>query len=179
MITPLLIGAAALLILGKRKQTIEGIGRIKRRVYVEIEAAQKAGVPLHEKYINLSSGDIDTLRELGERFGWKQTRRSVESGKAYPEAYFNSLRRAYNAITGVRGIGATHKVRNANGDVVLEWRDIEAAAAHVAQERDLAEMEARLAKQRRSIRNARKGYNMAPTPSTYQNQSQQLALFGV
>lgn len=195
MTAAFLLGTAALLLLaGGKKQisTDEAIGRIKRRVYVEIEAAQNAGIPLYEKYINLTQDNIDALREIGERFGWKQTRRSIESGKSYSEAYFNSLRRAYNAITGVQGIGSadSHKVRNADGKVILEWRDMEAAAAHVKQEQDLAELEARLAKTRRAIRNNRRAFNRAPVAPKFQDeqlyqesqfpdQPQQLALFGI
>lgn len=194
MITAILLTAIGLGLLGTSR-TAQGIGRLKRRIYVEIEAAQQRGIDFANKYYDLTSAQQAALTEVGERFGWKQTRRSIESGKSYSEAYYNSLRRAYNAIAGVHGIGAidhqTHRVRNSEGKVILEWNDYQPAAEHVQAEQDLEALEARLAKLRAKNRRARRaGFNNAPTPSNYQdeqlyNESQfptggeQLALFGV
>ena len=118
----------------ERRQGTNGIGkveRIKRRIYKEVSMAQDAGVDFSKKYAELTGAELDALQRVGERVGWKQTKRSIESGKPYTESYFGSLRRAWNAVSGCRGIGATsYNVRNANGDVVLTWTDVTDHIAH-------------------------------------------------
>ena len=100
---------------------VSGIGAVnKRRIYREIEAAQRSGIQLDGAY---DDRDSAKLEKLGKRFGFKQSSRST---KGYGEAYFGSLKRAYNAIA---GIGSTNlpytesSVRNSNGDVILTHRD--------------------------------------------------------
>lgn len=155
------LGAIALG-LGKAKNHATGIGRIKRRIYVEIEAAQNKGVDLEQKFMELPNSQKISLEETGRNFGWKQSKRSTESGKTYAEAYFNSLKRAYNAISGIYGIGATpytsHSVRNGNGHVILTWRDYAPAEEHVKAEAEynIEEHEAELRKRRNKLR--RSGY---------------------
>lgn len=139
MIGLLTIGLIGLALFTK-KRGVSGIGkveRVKRRIYKEIAAAQKLGVDFDLKYNELSNSQINSLEEVGKLFGWKQTRRSIESGKPYTEAYYNSLKRAYNAIAGI-GIGAadysTHTIRNGAGKVILQWREYEPVVEHLKQE---------------------------------------------
>lgn len=124
----------------KRKQAVSGIGaaqRVKRRIYKEIAAAQKLGVDFDLKYQDLMNSQLNSLEEVGKMFGWKQAKRSIESGKPYTEAYYNSLKRAYNAIAGV-GIGAanydTYTIRNGNGKIILQWREYAPVIEHLQQE---------------------------------------------
>lgn len=139
MIGLLTIGLIGLALCTK-KRGVAGIGkveRVKRRIYKEIAAAQKLGVDFDLKYADLSNSDLNSLEEVGKMFGWKQTKRSIESGKLYTEAYYNSLKRAYNAIAGI-GIGAadyqTHTIRNGNGKIILQWREYEPVVEHLKQE---------------------------------------------
>lgn len=123
-----------------KKRGMAGIGkveRVKRRIYKEIAAAQKLGVDFDLKYDELMDSDLKLLEQVGKMFGWKQTRRSIESRKPYTEAYYNSLKRAYNAIAGV-GIGAsdynTHTIRNGKGKIILQWREYDPVVEHLQQE---------------------------------------------
>lgn len=109
----------------KRAKGIGKVERIKRRIYKEVSLAQDAGVDFSKKYAELTGAELDALQNVGEQVGWKQSKRSIESGKPYTESYYGSLRRAWNAVSGISGIGATsYDVRNANGDVVLTWTDV-------------------------------------------------------
>ena len=139
MIGLLTIGLIGLA-LCKKKRSVSGIGkveRVKRRIYKEIEAAQKLGVDFDLKYNELMNSQLNSLEEVGKMFGWKQTKRSIESGKPYTEAYYNSLKRAYNAIAGI-GIGAadynTHTIRNGKGKIILQWREYDPVVEHLQQE---------------------------------------------
>lgn len=123
-----------------KKRGVAGIGkveRVKRRIYKEIAAAQKLGVDFDLKYADLSNSQLNSLEEVGHMFGWKQTRRSLESGRLYTEAYYNSLKRAYNAIAGI-GIGAadydTYTIRNGNGKIILQWREYAPVIEHLQEE---------------------------------------------
>lgn len=123
-----------------KKRGVAGVGkveRVKRRIYKEIAAAQKLGVNFDLKYNELMNSDLKLLEQVGKMFGWKQTRRSIESGKPYTEAYYNSLQRAYNAIAGA-GIGAadynTHTIRNGKGKIILQWREYDPVVEHLQQE---------------------------------------------
>lgn len=123
-----------------KKHGVSGIGkveRVKRRIYQEIAAAQKLGVDFDLKYADLSNSQLNSLEEVGHMFGWKQTKRSLESGRLYTEAYYNSLKRAYNAIAGI-GIGAadynTHTIRNGKGKIILQWREYDPVVEHLQQE---------------------------------------------
>lgn len=139
MIGLLTIGLIGLALCTKKRGT-SGIGkveRVKRRIYKEIAAAQKLGVDFDLKYSDLSNSQLNSLEEVGHMFGWKQTKRSIESGKLYTEAYYNSLKRAYNAIAGI-GIGAadynTHTIRNGKGKIILQWREYDPVVEHLQQE---------------------------------------------
>ena len=131
------IGAVVLYFLGKHKKE-KGVGkveRIKRRIYKEVSLAQDAGVDFSKKYNDLNSAEIEALRHIGQDvIGWKQSKRAIESGKPYTESYYGSLRRAWNAVSGISGIGATtYDVRDAEGNVVLSWTDV---TEHIEQEPD-------------------------------------------
>lgn len=139
MIGLLTIGLIGLA-LCKKKRSVDGIGkveRVKRRIYKEIAAAQKLGVDFDLKYADLSNSQLNSLEEVGHMFGWKQTKRSLESGRLYTEAYYNSLKRAYNAISGI-GIGAadydTYTIRNGKGKIILQWREYAPVIEHLQEE---------------------------------------------
>lgn len=139
MIGLLTIGLIGLALCTK-KRSVSGIGkveRVKRRIYKEIAAAQKLGVDFDLKYADLSNSQLNSLEEVGHMFGWKQTKRSLESGRLYTEAYYNSLKRAYNAISGI-GIGAadydTYTIRNGNGKIILQWREYAPVIEHLQEE---------------------------------------------
>lgn len=132
MITALLIGAGALWLLGRKQKAIGKVERIKRRIYKEVSMAQGEGVDFSKKFDELTAAEIDALQAVGNEVAWKQSKRSIESGKSYAEAYFNSLRRAWNAVSGVQGIGATaYDVYDRDGNVCLTWTDV---TEHIKQE---------------------------------------------
>ena len=116
----------------KRRKGIGKVERIKRRIYKEVSLAQDAGVDFSRKYDDLTPDMIDALNTLGHDLGWKQSKRAIESGKPYTESYYGSLRRAWNAVSGVQGIGRAYDVKDADGNTVLTW--IEAATEHIEQE---------------------------------------------
>lgn len=136
MITALLIGAGVLYLLTRRNpRGTSGIGateRIKRRIYKEISLAQQAGIDFNKDYSEFSDEEIATLEELGRNASWEQ-----REHKPYAQAYYESLAKAYNSISGVRGIGEAYDVTDASGNTILTW--IEDAAAHVAHEREIEE----------------------------------------
>ena len=121
MITALLIGAGALWLL-RRKQNIAGIGmakrKAKRRIYSEIEAAQKAGIDLTSK-----TGWEKQEKKLAKIMKAHNIVLQGNSDKPEAQRYFNSLRRAYNAIAGTNLPYKTSRVYNENGDVILEYHD--------------------------------------------------------
>lgn len=178
MITELILfGAIALGLAGARKDSVSGVGaikRAKRRVYKEIAEAQKRGVDLERPFSDYSENGKKLLESTGRDFGWKQSKRSIESGKSYAEAYYNSLRRAYNAIAGISGVGGTYSVRNGNGDVILTWTEAEPLLVHVKAEApavDLETKEAELRKMRRKLRGRSRNFNIAPEPeASYQDE---------
>ena len=126
MITALLIGAGALYLLRKKHaQAIGKVERIKRRIYKEVSLAQQEGVDFSKKFPELTTQERSALERVGKDVGWKQSKRSIESGKPYVESYYGSLRRAWNAVSGIAGIGATaYDVRDTNNNVVLTWYDV-------------------------------------------------------
>lgn len=131
-----------------------GIGaaeRIKRRIYKEISLAQDAGIDFSKDYSQFTDEEIATLEELGHAASWEQ-----KEQKPYAQAYYESLSKAYNAISGI-GIGKAYDIKDANGNTVLTW--IEDAASHVAHEREIEdarqrtlELEARAAEARKRKR---------------------------
>ena len=121
MITALLIGAGLLYGI-KRAQSVSGIGmakrKAKRRIYSEIEAAQKAGIDLTDK-----TGWEKQEKKLAKIMKAHNIVLHGKSDKPDAQRYFNSLRRAYNAISGTNLPYKTSRVYNENGDVILEYHD--------------------------------------------------------
>lgn len=165
----LLLGAGALfLALGRKNRRAEQIGRIKRRIYKEVSLAQSAGVDFTKNFGDLTEDEIVVLESVGSDAGWKQSKRSIEAGKSYAESYYGSLRRAWNAVSGVQGIGRAYNVKDADGNLVLTW--IEDAAAHVARERELEEMEKKIRQTRNRMKRRqreidRRGFMPQPQPA--------------
>ena len=150
----LLLGAGALfLALGRRADKQEQIGRIKRRIYKEVSLAQKAGVDFSKKFGQLTDDEITVLESVATDAGWKQSKRSREAGKTFAESYYGSLLRAWNAVSGCKGVGTAYDVKDAEGNVVLTW--IEDAAEHVKHERDMQDA-LRAAEKERRARNRKK-----------------------
>ena len=100
------MGAGVLWLIGRNK-SVSGIGAAKRRIFKELSLAQKAGVDFEKKYDELSEEEIEALQQV-----------SADTG--YTETYYKSLKKAYDAIS---GIGTTYDVVNADGDTVLTWID--------------------------------------------------------
>lgn len=126
MITALLIGAGALYLLRKKhNEAIGKVERVKRRIYKEVSLAQQEGVDFSKKFPELTTQERSALERVGKQVGWKQSKRSIESGKPYVESYYGSLRRAWNAVSGIAGIGATsYDVYDRDGNVCLTWTDV-------------------------------------------------------
>lgn len=138
-----------------QERRIEGVGKLKRRIYKEVALAQQSGINFESKeYPEAQSSVLD---QLGHNAGWKQSSISIASGKSYAEAYYNSLRRAWNAVSGITGVGTTYKeytVKNAKGNPAIVWREYAPAEEHIKSEpkETLEELEERLAKKRRNTR---------------------------
>lgn len=102
---------------------VAGIGRVKhkRRIYREMEIAQQSNVDFLAPYEEQEKRAKSAIHEL--------TKRHNDSSKRVPitdEKYFNQLRKAYNAIS---GIGQTKlpyresRINNHRGDTILIYRD--------------------------------------------------------
>ena len=117
----LAVGIAAFVLARKNTKGTSGIGAAKRRIYKEISLAQKAGVDFSKKYDELTAEEIEALKNVSSKTG-------------YTETYYKSLKKAYDAIS---GIGSTYDVMDADGNVCLTW--IEDAAAQAAEKRAIEE----------------------------------------
>lgn len=135
MIETLIIGIVALALLKGHKPS--GVGAVKypygekrkprkkRTIFMELADAQKAGIDFNEPY-NPQQSDI--LNRLAEKYNFNKALTTRKDGSWYDNAeqYFDTLRRTLKAIS---GIGATNlpysesKIRNANGDVIITYRD--------------------------------------------------------
>lgn len=162
-----LAAAGLLWLIRKHKNAQDGIGkveRVKRRIYKEVSLAQNAGVDFSKKFADLSGSERDALIRLGQDMGWKQSKRAAESGKPYAESYYNSLRRAWNAVSGCEGIGRAYNVKDTQGNVVLTW--IEDAQAHVDAEQRVLEAEKRAEEARKRLAKTRATTpTVAPAPT--------------
>lgn len=165
----------ALIVTKRKTKGASGIGAAKRRVFKELSLAQKAGVDFTKRYDELTPLEIKALQKVSNDTG-------------YTETYYKSLKKAYDAISGIR---EAYDVMNADGDTVLTWiedpdgssravnddaeryralldaREIEADRDWEQQEkaRKRDELEAQLAEQRKRLKKA--------------GRSSQMALFGV
>lgn len=149
------VGSAIFGAIKRKKEGVGKVERIKRRIYKEVSLAQDAGVDFSKKYAELTADEKKALEHVGKDVvGWKQSKRSIESGKPYTESYFGSLRRAWNNVSGIEGIGRAYNVKDANGNICLTW--IEDAAAHVEAEKRTLEAEERAAQARKRLQQTRR-----------------------
>lgn len=96
----------------------QGIGRApKRRIYEELADAQRSGIELYEAY---NEAQDKELAKLAHRYGYKGSNRSSRS---LSEQYFNSLKRAYNAVAGTRLPYKESIIYNNLGDEVIRYRN--------------------------------------------------------
>lgn len=101
----------------EEQYNIEGIGaaKPKRRIWQEIEAAQRAGIDLMDK--NAWTKHTDLLRRMANGKIREDGRLPME------QRYFNQLSRSYKSIAGT-GLPCTQStVRNEYGDVILIYND--------------------------------------------------------
>lgn len=109
-----------------KKRGVSGIGKPirvkhKRRIYREMEIAQQSSVDFLKPYTEQSAHAKRAISEL--------TKRHNNSSKRVPftdEKYFNQLRRAYNAISGIGRTRLPYKesqINNHRGDTILIYRD--------------------------------------------------------
>lgn len=122
MITALLIGAVAVYLLAHKNNSVSGIGatrRKQRRIWKEVEAAQRAGIDLTDPngWEN-NKGKLDTIMFLHEAIP-----NSSKSEKPTYQRYFNQLRRAYKSIAGTNLPYDESIVRNEYGDMIMTYRD--------------------------------------------------------
>lgn len=118
MITALLIGAGALWLLGHKRNGVSGIGatKRKRRIWSEVEAAQRAGIDLNDP-----NGWEQHASQLRKMANGKIP--ASRSDKPDEQRYFNQLRRAYKSVAGTNLPYTENIVRNENDDVILIYRD--------------------------------------------------------
>ena len=120
MITELLIAAGAIWLLRQNK-SVSGIGAAKRkprRIWAEVEAAQKAGIDLTDP-----TGYMHHENELRRMAQGKLS--ASKSEKPDEQRYFAQLRRAYKSIAGTNLPYRTYNIRNEFGDIILTYNDYE------------------------------------------------------
>ncbi|CAJ0610726.1 unnamed protein product [Cylicocyclus nassatus] len=126
MITLLTLGAIALGLIGARKQPVAGIGatkKAKRRIYQQMAELQQFAIPLGLKWADLSAEEQGRVKYCATANGFTGSSRST---KSVPEQYYNSISRAYNAISGIGETDLPHTdytIRNDRGDVILTYHD--------------------------------------------------------
>ena len=103
----------------ERLPYISGIGtvrRSKRRIWSEVEQAQKYGIDLT---------DPDAWKNHTDTLSWMAQRKIKDgtSDKPIEQRYFNQLQRAYKSIAGTNLPYTENVVRNENDDVILIYRD--------------------------------------------------------
>ena len=101
--------------------TIDGISGIgatkqKRRIWSEVEQAQRAGIDLSDP--NGWTKHADRLSTMS-----RGKLSSSRSDKPDAQRYFNQLRRAYKSVAGTKLPYDESVVRNENDDVILVYRD--------------------------------------------------------
>lgn len=121
----LMLGFAACALCLLRKRTASGVGRVaKRRIYEEIATLQSRGVDMNcPSWDKLEPNEKKAVVDTANQYHYKQPARST---KAYGEAYFNQLRRAFIAISGIGRTDLTPResqIVNRDGDVILIYRD--------------------------------------------------------
>lgn len=126
MSTLVIIGAAVLAcaIYRKKHKSLDGVGRVK--FYKALAEAQEQGIRFGDKNHELSDDEKYALSVVGRRNNYKQSRRSVESGRSYPEAFYRYLNNKYKQVAGIGAIVYPYQeyiVRNENGDAVVIFHD--------------------------------------------------------
>lgn len=121
--TKIAIGLAAAYVafVYARTKGVLGIGAVKqkRRIWQEVEAAQKAGIDLTDP-----NGWSKRLNELDYIMAHNHAiPKETNSDKPIEQRYFNQLRRAYQSIAGTDLAYDQSVVRNEYGDVVLVYND--------------------------------------------------------
>ena len=175
----LFIAGLAAWMIARRNKSVAGIGAAKRRIFKELSLAQKAGVDFTKKYDELSASEIKALQKVSNETG-------------YTENYYKSLKKAYDAIS---GIGATYDVVDEAGNTVLTWvedpANSQARTAYSAAdeaERERALLEAREIEDDRALYEQQKASEiderekrLAETRKRLKKsgRSSQMALFGV
>ena len=102
----ILLGLAAVVaFVAAKHKGASGVGATKRRIYKEISLAQQAGVDFTKSYDELDKDEIKALQKVSNDTG-------------YTETYYKSLKKAYDAIS---GIGEAYDVHDADGNKVLTW----------------------------------------------------------
>ena len=172
------VGSAIAGAIKRKREATSGIGAAKRRIYKELSLAQQAGVDFSKKYDELTDEEIIALQQVGAETG-------------YTETYYKSLKKAYDAIS---GIGANYDVRDADGNVCLTWVEDPAEQARAAQELEdvrkrTEEAEARASESRKRLKKMRRGdyfmdnwdgaKELGERMARKQAEESQLALFGV
>ena len=102
----------------KRKNATSGIGAVRkqpRRIWSEVEQAQRAGIDLTDKEGYKGNEKILSLMSQGKI---KQ-----DGSSPVEQRYFSQLRRAYKSIAGTNLPYEESVVRNKNGDVILVYRN--------------------------------------------------------
>lgn len=112
----LLAGAALAAFLFMRKSGgVSGIGATKRRIWQEVEQAQRAGVDLNDP-----SGweqHVTTLRKMASG------KIKEDGSKPIEQRYFGQLRRAYRSIAGTTIRPDQSVIYNEYGDPILIYND--------------------------------------------------------
>lgn len=113
-------GAIAAWALLRKATGAAGIGatkRIPRRIWKEVEAAQKAGIDLSDPNgYDGHEGKLDKLMQSNNV--------DLQPGsKPIVQRYFNQLRRAYKSIAGTTLRPDQHIIRNEYGDAILIYND--------------------------------------------------------
>jgi len=102
------------------ERRVDGVGKIKRRIYHEMQSLQHSNVPLNETWDRLTSEEQNAVERIARQYNYVQ---SASSKKSYGEAYYNSIRRQYAAISGTSLPCEESYVYNSNGDEIIRYRD--------------------------------------------------------
>lgn len=128
MIGLLTIAGIALLAL-RKKHSVSGIGAVqKRRIYREIEQLQPT-VDFTLKFDELDDNAKGLVLHSTQSYNSQYPKRAPLSS----QKYYNQLRRAYNAISGVGATRLPYKqydVYNHRGDLILSHRDYGTPTEH-------------------------------------------------
>lgn len=131
MLSPLFIfgslAAVCFLKARKNRQTIDGVGKVV--FYKAMSEAQDAGISFGRgrSFEDLSDTKKRHLERIGKENGYSQTKRSIESGRSFAEAFYNYLNGKYKAIAGIGYLTTTkwYDIKDNNGEIILRFQHIE------------------------------------------------------